>query len=101
MRNAAERSFWTFADHQPDLGIGNAEQHTVSSLAIPSEHPDIFAVSDTAAVTDQPGSRTAAPAKLRRRHARARRWHLRHRHSFAFDQPQASRCPASAWRLMP
>jgi hypothetical protein len=31
MRNAAERSFWTFADHQPDLGIGNAEQHTVAA----------------------------------------------------------------------
>jgi hypothetical protein len=26
MRNAAEKSFWTFADHLPDLGIGNAEQ---------------------------------------------------------------------------
>jgi uncharacterized protein len=35
MRNAAERSFWTFADHQPDLGIGNAEQHTVAAGASP------------------------------------------------------------------
>jgi hypothetical protein len=25
MRNAAEKSFWTFVDHLPDLGIGNAE----------------------------------------------------------------------------
>jgi hypothetical protein len=31
MRNAAEKSFWTFADHLPDLGIGNAEQHTVAA----------------------------------------------------------------------
>ena len=36
MRNAAERSFWTFADHQPDLGIGNAEQHTVAAGASPA-----------------------------------------------------------------
>jgi len=35
LRNAAERSFWTFADHQPDLGIGNAEQHTVAAGASP------------------------------------------------------------------
>ena len=35
MCNGAERSFWTFADHQPDLGIGNAEQHTVAAVASP------------------------------------------------------------------
>jgi hypothetical protein len=35
MRNAAERFFWTFSDHLPDLGIGNADQHTVAAGASP------------------------------------------------------------------